>query len=132
MHCKMPEMLPEDDTLHIVTAINNPLLWHSRYALARAAIVDWLKEPNVHVTIVEVAHGDRKHCLCDLCMDERVTHIKVYAKTMAWSKENCINLGIQRLLAEAKYIGVFDADVHWRVPGWAGQIVHHLNLYPVV
>jgi hypothetical protein len=133
MYCTTPEALPENDTLHIVTAITNPVLWQSRYRLARAAILDWLKEPNVHVTIVEVAHGERSHCLCDLgCENDRVMHIEVYARTMAWSKECCLNLGIARLPASAKYIGTFDADVHWRVPGWAGQIVHALNLYPVV
>ncbi len=135
MHCDICCTLPENNTLHIVTTINNPLQWHSRYALAREAILGWLKEPNVHVTLVEVAHGGRSHCLCDLASGEyssRVRHIKVYAKTFAWSKENCINLGISRLPREAKYIGTFDADVHWRAPGWASQIVHYLNLYPVV
>jgi len=72
MHCRMPEALPEHDTLYIVTAINNPLLWQSRYALARAAIFDWIKEPNVHVTIVEVAHGHRSHVLCDLAANIRI------------------------------------------------------------
>ncbi len=133
MHFTMPEALPENDTLHIVTAVNNPLLWHSRYRLARAAILDWLKEPNVHVTVVETAHGAREHCLSDLARETaRVKHIGVYAKTVAWSKECCINLGIHSLPHDARYIGTFDADVHWRMAGWAGQIVHALNLYPVV
>jgi hypothetical protein len=121
-----------DDTLHIVTAINNPLRWQSRHRLARAAILDWLKEPNVCVTIVEVAHGDRDHGLDDLTKDDRVTHIDVRAKTLAWSKENCLNIGIASLPYGARYVGTFDADVHWRVPGWASQIVHALQLYPVV
>jgi hypothetical protein len=121
-----------DDTLHIVTAINNPLRWESRHRLARAAILDWLKEPNVNVTIVEVAHSDRDHGLDDLMDHERVQHIEVRAKTLAWSKENCLNIGIASLPYGARYVGTFDADVHWRVPGWASQIVHALQLYPVV
>lgn len=134
MHCRMPEALPANDFFYIVTAINNPLLWHSRYTLARASILDWIKEPNVHVTVVEVAHGRRSHILCDLACKhpEKIKHIEAHAATMAWSKENCLNIGIQSLPHSARYIGTFDADVHWRVPGWAGQIVHHLNLYHVV
>jgi hypothetical protein len=130
----MPEALPANDTLYVVTTINNPLLWHSRYRLARAAVLDWLKEPNVHVTVVEVAHGHRSHVLSDLTCQypERVKHIEVHAATMAWSKENCLNIGIQSLPHSARYIGTFDADVHWRLPGWASQIVHTLNLYHAV
>ena len=47
----------KSDTLQIVTAVANPIRWKSRILLARAAIVDWLRESNVHVTIVEVAYG---------------------------------------------------------------------------
>ncbi len=134
MHCNLPEALPAKDTLYVITAINNPLLWHSRYRLARAAVLSWLKESNVHVTIVEVAHGHRSHLLGDLASEhpDRIKHIDVHAATMAWSKENCLNLGIQLLPHDARYIGTFDADVHWRVPGWASQIVHALNLYHVI
>jgi hypothetical protein len=53
----------KSDTLHIVTTVANPIRWKSRILLARAAIVDWLREPNVHVTIVEVAHGARGYDL---------------------------------------------------------------------
>ena len=38
----------KSDTLHIVTAVANPIRWKSRILLARAAIVDWLRESNVH------------------------------------------------------------------------------------
>ncbi len=119
-------------TLHIVTAIANPLRWQSRIGLARTAIMDWLKEPNVHVTLVEAAHGARDHSLDDLGEHERVTHIPVRAYTMAWSKENLLNIGISRLPHAAKYIGTFDADILFRKPGWATETIHALQLYPVV
>ncbi|MGA7384235.1 MAG: hypothetical protein WBW81_05960 [Methylocella sp.] len=55
-----------NDTLHIMTAVSNPLRWKSRIALARAAVAGWLSEPNVHVTVAEVAHGARSHDLTGL------------------------------------------------------------------
>src|ERR1039457_4726523 len=119
------------DVLHVVTVVSNPLRWESRYALADAAIRGWVKEPNVHVTVVEVAHGSRDHQLARLGGDQ-VTHIPVRATTMAWSKENCLNIGIARLPAGARYIGTFDADIHFRKPGWASETIHALQLYPVV
>lgn len=39
----------KSDTLHIVTAVAKPIQWKSRILLARAAIVDCLRESNVHV-----------------------------------------------------------------------------------
>jgi hypothetical protein len=54
----------------------------------------------------------------------------VRATTLAW--ENCLNIGISRLPHDAKYIGTFDADIHFRKPGWAAEAIHALQLYPVV
>jgi hypothetical protein len=42
--------------------VANPIRWKSRILLGRAAIVDWLRESNVHVTIVEVAYGWAELC----------------------------------------------------------------------
>ena len=93
------------DQLHVVTAISNPLRWKTRYDLAKAAIAGWVQEPNVHVTVVEVAHGARDYALDKFfAAHPQVTHIPVRATTMAWSKENCLNLGISHLPQGAKYI----------------------------
>ncbi|HEY8033037.1 MAG TPA: hypothetical protein VIF02_11840 [Methylocella sp.] len=78
-----------DGILHIVTAISNPIRWKSRILLAREAITNWLREPNVHVTIVEAAHGARAYDLVDIGDPTRVAHVPVRAYTLAWSKENC-------------------------------------------
>ena len=81
-----------NDTLHVVTTIANPIRWTSRVNLARAAIVDWLRDPNVHVTIAEIAHGARGYDRADLGEHMRVTHVPVRATTLAWSKEDCLNI----------------------------------------
>jgi hypothetical protein len=38
---------------------------------------------------------------------------------------------ISRLPHDAKYIGTFDADIHFRKSGWAAEAIHALQLYPV-
>jgi len=119
------------DLLHVVTAISNPIRWKSRIALARASIAGWLEEPNVAVTLVECAYGGRDYELADLAC-ARVTHVPVRAYTMAWAKENLINIGIARLPASASFIGAFDADVTFRKSGWAAETIAALDLYPVV
>ena len=119
------------ETLHVVTCVANPLRWRSRIALARAAIADWLDEPNVFVTLAECAHGSRGYDLADLASD-RVTHIPLRATTMAWSKENLLNLAISRLPQAAQKIATLDADVTFRRKGWATETLAALDLYPVV
>lgn len=117
--------------LDIVTAIANPIRWESRVRLARETIADWLKEPDVRVTLVECAYGARDHVLSDLA-SLGVRHIPVRAKTLVWNKESLLNLGISRLPADAHCIGTFDCDVTFRRPGWANETIHALDLYPVV
>jgi hypothetical protein len=119
------------ETLYVVTCVANPLLWKSRGALARAAIVDWLKEPNVHITLAECAYGSRGYELSDLAND-RVTHVPLRATTMAWTKENLLNIGIAKLPEEAQRIATLDADITFRRPGWATQTLNALDLYPVI
>ena len=119
------------ETLYVVACVANPLRWQSRLALARAAIADWLKEPNVHITVAECAYGSRGFDLADLA-SERVTHIPLRATTMAWSKENLLNIAIARLPPAAQKIATLDADVTFRRPGWATETLAALDLYPVI
>ena len=119
------------ETLHVVTCVSNPLLWRSRYALARKAVESWLSAPEVSVTLVEAAHGWRAHALADLGSD-RVAHVGVRSTTMAWSKENLLNIGVSRLPSRAEKIAFVDADVIFRRPHWAGSTITALDLYPVI
>jgi hypothetical protein len=119
------------DTLNIVACVANPLRWQSRIALARAAFHDWLDEPNVHVTIAECAYGARGYELADLASD-RVTHVPLRATTMAWAKENLLNIAISQLPPAAQKIATLDADIIFRRQGWATETLAALDLYPVV
>ncbi len=121
----------QNTTLYVVCAVSNPIRWASRIALARAAIAGWLTEPNVHVTIVECAYGARAYDLADMT-SARVQHVPVRATTMAWSKENLLNIGVARLPHEAAYIATLDADISFRKAGWATETLHALQFYPVV
>jgi len=120
------------DLLHVVTAVANPIRWDSRTRLARKAILQWA-EDGANVTIVECAYGMRPYELIDLAENcPGITHVAVRARSLVWNKECLINIGISRLPPSAAYIGVFDADIHFRKRGWAAETVHALQLYPVV
>jgi len=106
------------ETLYVVACVANPLHWRSRVALARAAVGEWLKEPSVHITLAECAYGSRGYDLADLA-GARVTHLPLRAATMAWAKENLLNIAIAHLPPAAEKIAILDADVIFRRPGWA-------------
>ena len=119
------------EILTLITCVSNPLRWQSRLALARAAIADWLAEPNVKILLAECVYGARGFDLADLASD-RVTHIPLRATTMAWSKENLMNLAMAHLPGDAAKIATIDADVTFRRKGWATETLAALDLYPVV
>ena len=120
--------LMDPKLLHVVTAISNPLLWQSRIATYRA-FEKHMVESGVNLTVVECVYGDRPY---QCAGTPGVNHIAVKAETMAWTKENLLNLGIARLPLDAKYIGIFDADIEFRKPNWASDTLNALQLYKVV
>jgi len=121
----------KSEVLHVVTCVANPIGWQSRIRLARQAIESWLQEYNVHVTLVECAYGSRQFDLADLA-GPRVNHIGVRATTLCWSKESLLNHGLRTLPSDARKVLLNDADIIWRKPGWAGEILKGLDIYPVL
>lgn len=120
--------------LDVVTVVGNPIRWQTRIDHAVASVESWLREPNVRVTLVECAYGARGYDLAAFAAKHqgRVIHVPVRARTLAWNKESCLNVGISRLPPDACYVGTFDADVVFRRPGWANEAIHALQLYPIV
>jgi hypothetical protein len=116
------------DLLHVVTCVSNPIRWKSRIALYRA-FEQHMLESGVRLTVVECAYGDRSF---ECAGTPGVQHVPVHAKTMVWTKENLLNLGVSRLPADWKYVAFIDADVFFRKPGWAAETVHALQIYDVV
>ena len=116
------------DLLHVVTAVANPLRWQSRVRLYRDFERHMLAS-GVDLTVVECAYGDRRHMLAGT---PGVRHVGVRAKTMIWTKENLLNIGIARLPDSAKYVAWIDADLRFRRAAWASETVHALQLYDVV
>lgn len=118
------------DLLNVVTVVFNPIRWKSRLAHYRN-FREHMLDSGVKLTVVECALGERPHELADT--DPHVTHVPVRAETLAWTKENLTNIGIQRgVPADAKYLAWIDADVEFSKPGWAADTVHALQQYAAV
>jgi hypothetical protein len=91
--------------LHVVTAIANPLRWASRIRLYRD-FEQHMRDSGVRLTVVECAYGDQPH---ELAGNDGVRHVPVHARTMVWTKENMLNIGIAHLQADWKYVAWIDA-----------------------
>lgn len=114
--------------LHVVTAVSNPLRWSSRVKLYRS-FEQHMQESGVDLTVVECAYGDRPF---ELTGTSGVRHVPVRARTMVWTKENLLSIGIGRLPETAKYIAWIDADIFFRRLDWAAETVQALQSYDVV
>lgn len=116
------------DLLHVVTCIYNPIRWGTRIANFKR-FRDQMLDHGVTLTVVECALGKRPFELNDVA---HIEHIGVHADTLAWNKENLINIGIQRSKYQTPYIAWVDGDIEFRNPQWAVDTVHALQQYAVV
>jgi len=114
--------------LHVVCAVFNPIRWNSRTALYKN-FEQHMLDSGVSLTLVECALGNRPFMLSER---PHINYIPVRAKTLAWNKENLINIGINRLPESAQRIAWIDADVEFRSDDWAMDTLHALEQYPVV
>jgi len=116
------------DTLHVVTPYFNPMRWKSRIRLYQAFEAHMLAS-GVHLTTVECAFGDRPF---ETGGTPGVNYVQTRTKSLCWTKENLINIGISRLPQDWKYVAWIDADIAFRKQGWASETVHALQQYDLV
>lgn len=116
------------DKLHVVTMVSNPLRWRSRYWNY------WMFEQEcekagVILYTAEIAFGGRHFEVTD---PNNPRHIQLRTNSEVWHKENALNLMIQRLPQDAKYIAWIDADVKFARADWAQETLHQLQHYEVI
>lgn len=120
----------ENNTLHVVGVLSNPMRYHSRYRLFREWYEEMKATPNVKVYVVECAFGDRHHEATDA---SDPTHLQLRSRQAIWHKENMLNLGFRHLVPrQAKYLCWSDTDIHFRDKHWAQETIHQLQHYNVV
>jgi hypothetical protein len=111
------------DHLYVVTMLENPLRWRSRYWNY------WMFERECEAAgallyTVEVAFGDRHF---EITEPGNPRHLQLRTRSELWHKENALNLLINRLPAEAAYIAWIDADIKFQRPDWAQETMQLLQ-----
>lgn len=116
------------DRLYVVTMLENSLRWRSRYWNY------WMFERECEAAgailyTAEVAFGDRHF---EVTQPGNPRHLQLRTNCEIWHKENALNLLIQRLPPEAKYIAWIDADIKFARPDWAQETLQLLQHYDVL
>jgi hypothetical protein len=78
---------------------------------------------------VEIAFADRAFAVTE---SQNPRHLQLRASHELWLKERAINLAVQRLPADWKYVAWIDADCVFARCDWADETLHALQHWPVV
>lgn len=116
------------DPLYIITPVFNPQRYRSRWKLYKEFEKYVLSYKEAHLVTIECTFGEREKVMV-VDMGENHTVIHVQTSHELWIKENLINLAIQRLPENWKYVAWIDADVKFARPDWVGETVQKLQHY---
>jgi hypothetical protein len=114
--------------LWVVTAVFNPWRYKSRVHLYNE-FKKYVADSGANLVTVELAYGARPF---EVTSSENRFDIQLRTDAELWHKERMLNLGIQRLPPDWKYVAWIDADVVFARPDWAKETIHMLQHYPIL
>lgn len=116
------------DRLHVITMLENPMRWRSRYANYHT-FADAVERAGAVLYTVEVALGGRPF---EVTKPDNPRHLQLRTRCEVWHKENAQNLMVERLPDYARCIACIDADVVFARADWAQETMHLLQHYDVI
>ena len=119
---------PVSAPLYVVTCISNPMRYRSRYDLYRR-FEKYIENSGAILYTIEQGFGEREYEVTD---PNNPRHIRVQSVSEVWHKENMLNLAIQRLPLDWKYVAWIDADIEFTRPDWVYETIHLLQQYNVI
>lgn len=127
------------EPLYAVVPYFNPWRSKSRVKHTQRAIKHFADSGCV-VILVEAALGDREFVFEDSGLHGSPSEFSNFkhrviclrAKDEIWLKENLINIGVQSLPDDWKYVTWPDADVHFARPNWVGETLQKLQHHAFV
>lgn len=87
------------------------------------------RSANVVLVTTEIAFGNREFTVTE---ENNPNHVQLRTNSEIWHKERAINLAVQRLPQDWKYLAWVDADVMFIRPDWANETLHQLQHYDIV
>lgn len=126
--------MPFSDEVHklwFVTAISNAPRYKSRIRLYEAFRLHLVNELQANLITVELAYGSRDHELTHVTTENDI-HVKVRGNDVLWHKENLLNIGLQSLPDDCKYVCWIDSDIRFSNTNILSDLVHALQIHHVV
>lgn len=117
--------------LYIITVVFNPFNFRSR-----GRLYDHFKkhmaDSGAVLFTVEAAFGDQPF---RVTRSDDPMNLQLRTNQILWHKERLANLGIMRLLhlvPDARFLGLYDADITFANHDWADQVRHKLTHLKVI
>lgn len=118
------------DPLYVITTIFNPVRFSSRWKHYKA-FEKRVLDAGAHLVLIEATLGNRPAISAGpVHQNHQVIHVSV--KDEIWLKENLINVAIQHLPKDWKYVAWVDADLAFCRPDWVQETLQQLQHHPIV
>jgi len=128
-HFNRPDFV--DAPLYVIAVVFNPQRYKRRWELYKIFERYVLDTNEAHLYTVECTFGERSKVYTEQITDKH-TVIHVQTTSELWIKENLINIGIQHLPEDWKYVAWVDADIQFARHDWAGETIQQLQHYDFV
>jgi hypothetical protein len=110
--------------LDVVIVVSNPVMYHRRYQLFEEFIRRYKTHSRVRMHTTELQQGNKPYATS--------AEHKFRTKHEIWHKENLINLVVQRLPKDWKYLAWIDSDIEFHNANWVEDTISQLQHYKVV
>lgn len=116
-----------ENKLNVICVISNPCNYKRRYVLAKLFIEQMLKNKDVELYVVECIYPKLNQTY-QITKYDNPKHLQLTAETILWTKENMINLAVNKLLPpDYKAFAFIDADLQFNNLNWAEDTLKILN-----
>lgn len=120
-----PDRLTEP--LYVVTVVFNSARYRSRWKLYQDFVRYVEQSPAAILYTVEIAFGER-----EFLTEPGPQTLQLRTHHELWLKERALNLLVQRLPSDWKYVAWIDADVAFARHDWTDETKHKLQHHPMV
>lgn len=119
-----------DEPLYVVATSFNPQRYRKRWK-NRDDFAKHVLDSGGYLVDIESAFGERDEVIVEQLSEKHII-IHVRSSHEIWLKENMMNIAVQHMPADWKYVAFIDADMHFARPDWVGETLQKLQHHPVV
>lgn len=109
--------------LYVITTIFNPVGYNSRYELYHK-FKKYVEFSGAKLFTVELVVGDQQFAVTK---PNDPLNLQLRSNQALWYKENMINIAVNHLPKDAKYMAWIDADVTFTNPEWVRETIKELK-----